>query len=321
MTSDKNSRLDKKLHPRNKNLVNYDLDALIKVNPALAEYIRPNKYGNNSVDFANPLAVKILNKAILNHYYGIKYWDFPDQNLCPPIPGRADYLHYIADLLAENNLGKIPKGDGISCLDIGMGASCIYPIIGVVEYDWSFIGTDIDVKSIDSAEKIINTNESLKGRIICKLQKDPQSIFKGIINENDKIDIAICNPPFHSSVEEAQKGSRRKIKNLSGKKVKTPRLNFSGVTKELITEGGEHGFIQKIIEESKVFSKNFYRFSSLVSKQSNLKDIYDLLEKMTARDIQTIPIGTGNKKSRIVTWTFLTKKEQEEWRESRWKSK
>ena len=148
-----------RLHPRNKNRNKYDLTSLVKLNPELKQYISPNKYGGKSIEFSNPIAIRILNKSLLNHYYGIKNWDFPEDNLCPPIPGRADYIHHIADLLAENNFGKIPKGDKITCLDIGMGASCIYPIIGNTEYNWKFIASDIDLKSINSARKII---ESMK---------------------------------------------------------------------------------------------------------------------------------------------------------------
>ena len=263
--------------------------------------------------------MKILNKALLNHYYGIKNWEFPDENLCPPIPGRADYIHHIADLLGENNFGAIPIGDKITCLDVGLGASCIYPIIGVTEYDWKFIGSDIDPKSITSAQNIINSNSAIKDKIECRLQKNSKNVFHGIIRKEDKLELIICNPPFHASIEDAQKGTRRKIKNLSGKKVKTPELNFAGISNELICEGGEYKFIQNMIRESEKFSQNCYWFSTLVSKQSNLKGIYKLLESIKATQVKRISMGTGNKSSRIVAWTFLSKEEQKEWRETRWK--
>ena len=320
MSSKKNKQAKARLHSRNRNRERYDLGALTTSNPELKNYIIPNKFGVESVDFSNPLAVKLLNKALLNHYYGIKNWEFPDENLCPPIPGRADYIHHIADLLGENNFGTIPIGDKITCLDVGLGASCIYPIIGVTEYDWKFIGSDIDPKSIASAQHIINSNASLKDKIECRLQKSPNAIFRGIIGKEDKIDVTMCNPPFHSSIEDAQKGTRRKIKNLSGKKVKTPELNFAGISNELIYDGGEYQFIQTMIKESKEIFKNCYWFSTLVSKQSNLKGIYKILEKTEANQIKTIPMGTGNKSSRIVAWTFLTSEEQIVWRETRWKT-
>ena len=307
-----------RLHPRNKNRNRYDLSALVTLNPELKKYIIPNKYGGMSIEFSNPIAVRILNMSLLNHYYGIKNWDFPKNNLCPPIPGRADYIHHIADLLAKNNFGKIPKGDKITCLDIGMGASCIYPIIGTKEYDWKFIASDIDPKSIDSARKIIESNDILKNKIECRLQKNKNSIFKNILEKEDKIDLVICNPPFHSSKEDAQKSTLRKLRNLSDKKVKKNHVKFAGVNNEIIFEGGEIKYIENIINESKLYAKNCYWFSTLVSKQSNLKKIYKLIDKTGAYFVKTIPIGTGNKSSRIVAWTYLSKDSQNKWREDRW---
>ena len=310
-----------RLHLRNKNRERYDLDALKVAVPELEKHIKANKYGEESVDFANPEAVKLLNKALLSHYYGIKNWDFPAENLCPPIPGRADYLHYMADLLGQSNFGSVPTGDKISALDIGVGASCIYPIIGATEYGWDFIGSDIDAQSVESAQKIVEANETLNSKIEIRLQTNPEAIFKNIISEDDKIDLTVCNPPFHSSAEDAHKGSLRKVKNLSGKKTETAELNFAGISNELIYDGGEIGFIRNMILESKDFAQNCYWFSTLVSKESNMKKIYKILEEVETMHLKTIPMGTGNKSSRIIAWTFLSKEEQREWRETRWKDK
>ena len=319
MSNKKKIKEKSKLHPRNKNRGRYDLNALVKKNPQLKAFVKPNKHGNDSIDFANPKAVKELNKAILHYYYGIVYWDFPDTNLCPPIPGRADYIHYLADLISEYNFGRTPEGSKIKCLDIGTGASCIYPILGVTEYNWRFIVTDIDLKSIDSAKKIISSNPSLKSNIECRVQKSITSIFNGILNTSEFIDITLCNPPFHESIESALKENQRKVKNLSGKINDETQRNFSGNSNELVYEGGELNFISKIICESKIFAKNCFWFTTLVAKQANLKGIYKLLNKEKATEVKTIKMGTGNKVSRIVVWTFLSKEQQNEWREKRWK--
>lgn len=317
MSPEKKQAEKSRLHSRNKNRERYDLAALIIAKPELKKHIIANKFGEDSIDFSSPKAVKLLNQALLSHYYGIKNWEFPDENLCPPIPGRADYIHHIADLLSEHN-PEIPSGEKITCLDIGTGATCIYPIIGHTEYGWKFIATDIDPKSIASAEQIVNSNPSITAGIECRLQKNPRAIFQDIISKEDKIDISICNPPFHASMQEAQQGSRRKVKNLTGKKVKKPVLNFAGISNELICEGGEYKFIETMIKESKSLSKNFYWFSTLVSKQSNLKRIQSLMQKAEVALYKKIPLGTGNKSSRIIAWTFLSRKEQKEWRETRW---
>jgi len=319
MSTEKKIQEKVRLHIRNKNREKYDLAALIEAIPELQEHIKPNKFGEDSVDFANPAAVKLLNKALLKHYYSIQNWDFPEENLVPPIPGRADYLHYIADLLGQSNFGEIPTGENITGLDLGTGASCIYPIIGVTEYGWKFIASDIDENSVEASRKIVASNPNLEGKIEIKRQENKNHFFEGIITSEDKIDFSICNPPFHSSTEEAEKSSRRKVQNLSRKKVVKPMLNFAGLANELITEGGEHTFIHNMIAESEKFAKNCYWFSTLVSKQSNLKGIYRALNTVEANQVKTIPIGTGNKSSRIIAWSFLTKEEQKKWRETRWK--
>ena len=300
------SKIKTNLHPKNKNREQYKIEELLLVIPELKDHIKKNKLGEDSIHFSDPVAIKLLNKALLSHYYGIQKWEFPDTNLCPPIPGRADYIHYMSDLLNNN--------DNITCLDIGVGASCIYPILGVSEYNWNFIASEVNTEAITIAKKIIKDNPSLKGKVKFRIQKDENNIFKGIIKPKDKIDLSICNPPFHSSKKEALKGSMRKIRNLSGERSKKIQLNFSGVANELVYKGGEYQFIKNMIEESVLYSNNCLWFTTLVSKEKNLKSIYKLLEDIKAKEVKTLNIGTSNKKSRIVVWTFQTKEEQENWK-------
>jgi 23S rRNA (adenine1618-N6)-methyltransferase len=310
-----------KLHPRNQHKERYDFVALINSCSELGEFVKPNIHGDDSIDFANPDAVKWLNKAILKHYYGINYWDIPENYLCPPIPGRADYIHHISDLLRTSNYGKIPTGQNVKCVDIGVGANCVYPIIGIKEYDWSFIGSDVDPISIESAQKIIDSNENLQSKIELRLQPAKNDVFRNILNEDELIDVTICNPPFHSSLEEATKGTNRKIKNLSDKKPTKTVLNFGGQNAELFCEGGEERFIGTMIRQSRQFRNSCFWFSTLVSKQSSLKSIQEALKKAEVEETITIPMGQGNKTSRIVAWTFLTKEQQKIWKNTKWNAK
>ncbi len=311
-------KVKSKLHPRSKHRERYDFNRLIESCPDLAQFVQLNVYKDESIDFSNPEAVIMLNKALLKKDYSIDYWTIPPNYLCPPIPGRADYIHYMADLLGGSNYGKMPKGDQIKCLDIGVGASCIYPIIGNAIYGWSFIGSDIDAVSIESAQQIIEQNPSLKGKVELRLQANPKDIFYGIITKDERIDLSICNPPFHASPAEAKSGSLRKVRNLSGKKITKPILNFGGQNAELWYEGGERKFVRNMIRESKKFADSCFWFSSLISKQSNLKSVYEALKNAEASEVKTIPMGQGNKTSRIVAWTFLSKEQQKEWRNKRW---
>lgn len=307
------------LHPRSKHRFRYDFKQLIASFPDLGEFVKVNQYGDESVDFFNPKAVSSLNKALLKHYYDIEYWDMPANYLTPPIPGRADYMHHIADLLGSSNNGNIPKDDKIVCLDIGTGANCIYPIIGVREYGWSFIGTDIDTVSIKSANKILELNSFLAGTVELRLQENSEDIFNGVIHDDEFIDVTICNPPFHASLADAQSVSLRKLRNLKQKKVDIPELNFGGQGMELWCAGGELGFVKSMIVESKQFAKTCMWFTTLISKESNLKNVYKALEKVGVIQLQTIPMAQGNKKSRIVAWSFLGKKEHRKWIKLRWR--
>lgn len=306
------------LHPRNKHRERYDFKQLIATCPDLARYVVLNKFDDESIDFFDPEAVKMLNKALLKHFYSIDYWDIPPDYLCPPIPGRADYIHYIADLLGSKNKNTIPAGKKIKCLDIGTGANCVYPIIGVAEYGWSFTGTDIDAVAIDSASKIVDSNSFLNGKVELRLQNVPKDIFRGIIRKDERFDLTICNPPFHASQAEARSGTVRKLSNLTSKKPNKPVLNFGGHNNELWCEGGEIRFVDEMVRESRQFSTSCFWFSTLISKESNLTSVYDSLRKVNPADVKTIPMGQGNKISRIVAWTFLNREEQAGWAGSRW---
>jgi len=295
------------LHPRNKHRQRYDFKKLIASCPDLSQFVILNKYDDESIDFFNPEAIKMLNKALLKHHYNIEYWDIPKNYLCPPIPGRADYIHYIADLLAEDNNGIIPKGEKIRCLDIGVGANCVYPILGNKEYDWSFVGSDIDPVSVKSSLKIVAANPSFEGKIDIRLQNNPKDLFRGVIQENEFFDVTICNPPFHATEHEALSGSQRKIENLKHKKTDKVTLNFGGNAKELCCDGGELKFIGDMIHQSTKFSSSCNWFTTLVSKKSNLYKVQKALKKANPSKIKIIEMGQGNKKSRIVAWSFNKK--------------
>jgi len=306
------------LHPRNRHRERYDFKILIQSCPELAPFVKLNAYNDESVDFFDPEAVLTLNKALLMHYYGIEKWSIPDGYLCPAIPGRADYIHNMADLAGSCNNGKIPKGSTFRCLDIGVGANCVYPIIGSSEYGWSFTGSDTDPVGLQSAEAIVESNTLLKGKAELRLQKNHSDIFKGVIKTDEVFDITICNPPFHASAAEARSGTIRKLTNLNRKQNNAPTLNFGGQCNELWCDGGEQAFVQKMIRQSKLFGASCFWFSTLISKEANLGSAYNELHIVNAAEIKTIPMGQGNKTSRILAWTFLTKEQQRKWANQRW---
>eukprot|EP01036_Dinobryon_divergens_P030181 gene30182-39380_t len=228
----------KGFHPRNKFRFGYDFVDLANLDETIKKFLLPSpaKAGEFTINFSNADAVKCLNKCLLRWGYGVQYWDFSDDYLCAPVPGRCDYVHHVADLISRESTDR--NGSTIRCFDIGVGANCIYPIIGVGEYKWKFTGSEIDEIALQNAQTIIDRNALLHGMVDLRHQVDPRKVFHNVIHFNDS---------FHSDAS----------------------LNFGGCSTELYCEGGEVGFIQRIIKESAdpFVHKRIGWFTCLVSKK------------------------------------------------------
>ncbi|SKB37709.1 23S rRNA (adenine1618-N6)-methyltransferase [Daejeonella lutea] len=301
----KPDRLDlnekQQLHSRNKHRGRYDFQTLVRSCPELEEFVILNPHGSPSIDFKNSDAVKTLNKALLSNFYGIGLWDIPEGYLCPPIPGRADYIHYLADLLDDGE-GEPRRGKPVRVLDVGTGANCIYPLIGHKEYGWTFVGSEIDHLALRSAKNIVEANHLTKAISIRK-QSSVENILEGIIHHGEKFDAVMCNPPFHASLQESMTGTERKWKNL-GKRPEHNDLNFGGKDSELWCEGGELRFVTQMIKESASFVDSVKWFTSLISKKETLSLCISELKKLNLSDVKFIPMSQGQKVSRILAWKF-----------------
>jgi 23S rRNA (adenine1618-N6)-methyltransferase len=294
------------MHKNNPHNQSYDMDALCAVLPELKPFIMTGQKGQLTLDFSNADAVKTLNKAILKKDYKIQFWDLPPGYLCPPIPGRVDYLHHLNDLI------QTPQDQSVSALDIGTGANLVYPLVGSRALNWRFVATDIDAIAVNCAKQLVKINK-LDKQIKVRHQTDENSLFANVVHSNDYFDVSLCNPPFHSSLEEAEQGNVRKNKNLNYNKGKrgshlkahkTDNLNFAGTHKELWCEGGELAFIQKMITQSVLVKDQVGIFSTLVSKRDNLPAIYAHLKTVNPSMVQTVDMTQGSKISRFVAWSF-----------------
>jgi 23S rRNA (adenine1618-N6)-methyltransferase len=289
------------MHPRNRHQGRYDFAQLTASCPELKAFVVTTPRGESSIDFANPAAVSMLNRALLKSFYGVAHWEIPAGYLSPPIPGRADSIHRVAELLRAKD-GSYPRGAAIRVLDVGVGANCIYPIIGHAEYGWTFVGCDVDPVALESAKRIEDSNANLTGAIELRLQTSPEKILSGIIRDGDVFEATICNPPFHASLAEAEAASKRKWENL-GRKPETGR-NFGGQGRELWHPGGEAAFVRRMIEESAQFKTQVRWFTALISKEESLPILESAMRKAAVTDRRTMAMEQGQKKSRMIAWTY-----------------
>ena len=65
--------------------------------------------------------------------------------------------------------------------------------------------------------------------------------------------------------------------------------------------------------ESSLLKTASFWYTSLVSNKDNVKTINQSLKKLGATAVLTIGMNIGNKKSRIVAWTFLDEQQKEDW--------
>ncbi len=309
-------------HPRNRHSGRYDFAALTQACPDLARFVRANPAGEPTIDFADPAAVRWLNRALLRRDYGVSEWSLPDGYLCPPIPGRADYLHHLADLLAEG--GSVPRGSATRILDIGTGANLVYPLVGVADYGWTFVGTEVDAEALASGRRILEANPDFERRIELRRQPERGAIFAGVVKPGETFAACLCNPPFHASAAEAAAGTRRKLRNLAGNATgpssrtagfsdstnspsqgdRAPPRNFAGRSHELWCPGGEVAFIRRMIRESALRPALCRWFTSLVSQRESLEPLQRTLHDAGTVEVRRIDLAHGQKRTRLLAWRF-----------------
>ncbi|MFY8275466.1 23S rRNA (adenine(1618)-N(6))-methyltransferase RlmF [Pseudoalteromonas sp. SSDWG2] len=287
------------MHPNNCHQNGYDFAALCQSHEPLTTFIKARPDGQSTIDFADPQALKVLNQALLKHHYGVAVWDLPEGFLCPPVPGRADYLHHLHDLI-RNDINDDINTRRVRVLDVGTGGSLIYPILGNALFGWQFLASDIDNQSVKLAKQLAQLN-NLPIKVM--QQKQPSSYFQGVIKAQDLLVATMCNPPFHDSEQSAQAGSMRKWRNLKGNA--SGHLNFGGRSNELWCQGGELTFIRNMIFESTHFGEQVVWFTSLVSKKENERPLKAALKKCGASDVVVVPMAQGQKTSRFIAWSFM----------------
>jgi 23S rRNA A1618 N6-methylase RlmF len=106
-----------------------------------------------------------LTKALLSSQFRLKLAYLDEDHLCPPIPNRFFYLHWIHTQLLKiqwvvgerntttNNDSTTPRG-----LDIGSGAYCIYSMLAARFFRLTMITSEIDSKSVALANANVTAN-------------------------------------------------------------------------------------------------------------------------------------------------------------------
>ena len=141
-------------------------------------------------------------------------------------------------------------------------------------------GSEVNSKSIEWAEEnILRLNPFIKKHFpgLIRLQKDSSKIFEGAIIEEDKFDFSICNPPFFNEEDD------RKLRKSSACPIQDS---------EDCTNGGEIAYLQKMAQESLIYSTQITWFTSLIGKKTTFNFMITYLREMIDTDDLDIIIAT-----------------------------
>ncbi|KAJ2544086.1 Methyltransferase-like protein 16 [Coemansia sp. RSA 1933] len=257
-----------------------------------------------TMDFKKAEAVRVLNQALLRVYFDLGVV-LPSNALCPAVESRLNYIKW----LGHNIVEEMWPGTAVRGLDIGTGASCIYPLLGARYLRGSeFVGTDINEESVAVARQNVDAN-SLGGRIQVFLNKDRTTVLPidspGFPLPDHGADGSIftfcmCNPPFYESREE-----RQKLRQM--KQIGQPTLDTGGKDDELYTEGGEEAFVGRLVEESAVHRTRIRWYTTMVGKKGTLKPLKAKIREAGAKHISECSLIQGRTTRWVLAWTFLDK--------------
>ncbi|KAI7869094.1 uncharacterized protein EV154DRAFT_432044 [Mucor mucedo] len=266
------------MHPRSVFNKEPDFNRLAEKYESFEKFV---KVGNNKrayIDFKDPEAFDID-------------IDFPLDSLCPAVPNRLNYILWLQDLIDDT----LTDAKDIIGIDIGVGASCIYPLLGcATDLNWRFLGTDIDLRSIDYAKENVKRNH-LEDRITIQHTADPSKIF--LLEDTVPVyTFSMCNPPFYSSQEELDEG-------LDNKELE-PSAVCNGSNGEMITEGGEYGFISRMIEESLILQKRVIWYTSMMGLKRTIRPLVRLLKESGISNYVVTNFTQGNTTRWAIAWSF-----------------
>lgn len=242
------------------------------------------------LSFKDPEALRVLTKCLLHRDFGLTI-ELPENKLIPTIPLRLNYILFIEDFLKQFNITEVIG------IDVGVGASCIYPILAAsMNTEWKMLGLEIDSENIEFAIKNVETN-NLKDRITVMSQQKDSKIFSQLDNDVS-YSFCMCNPPFFKSLEDAFNSNNR-----TGHR-KKPRTPITGNSNEIACDGGECEFVKGMVKESLDLRTKIKIYSAMLGHKTSLLDIIEFLKDSGVENYTTTQFCQGNTTRWGLFWSF-----------------
>ncbi|KAH9966325.1 hypothetical protein BGW80DRAFT_1230306 [Lactifluus volemus] len=283
------------MHQRNAYKSPPDFESLSRIYPPLRPHIiRVSVNERPTIDFHDPTAQRRLTQALLFRDFNIQL-EIPNDRLCPPVPNRLNYILWLQDIISHTTSPE--SSTSIRGIDIGTGASAIYPLIACrLSPNWHFVATDIDSVSLLSAQSNIDSN-GLSERITL-IRADPTGpiMIPLIQDAAASFDFCMCNPPFYASKEQ--------LTYSSATKALSPNAICTGAEVEMITPGGEEAFVSRMVSESITLGERCRWYTSMLGKQSSVTALVTLLHDHSITNYALTELVQGQTRRWAIAWSF-----------------
>ncbi|AAW42333.1 conserved hypothetical protein [Cryptococcus deneoformans JEC21] len=263
--------------------------------PKFAPFVSVSEDGYTSINFQDPTALRELTKCLLKEDWNLDV-DLREDRLCPTIPNRLDYIYHVLDLephLPSSSLRPL------RILDIGTGATAIYPILlARLRPDSRIVATEIDESSYNHAKATLEKNNIPPSSITVLKSPTPDPILFPLLEckgKSEDWDLTICNPPFFASSQEMLQGME--LKDRQAHAAPTASDN------ELITRGGELAFITSMIRESIDIGHKCTWYTTLVGKYSSLQPLIETLREFKIDNYFVINMKQSRTSRWILGWS------------------
>ncbi|XP_066455727.1 RNA N6-adenosine-methyltransferase METTL16 [Eleutherodactylus coqui] len=287
--------LNKSMHPRNRYKDKPpDFAYLASKYPEFKQHVNVGLSGRLGLNFKDPGAVRELTCTLLKEDFGLTI-DIPLERLIPTVPLRLNYIHWVEDLINFHDSDKTTIRRGI---DIGTGASCIYPLLGATLNGWYFLATEVDDICYNYAKKNVEQNHLAD---LIKVVKVPQkTLLMDALKEESGIiyDFCMCNPPFFANQLEAQG-----VNSRNPRRPPPSSVNTGGIT-EIMAEGGELEFVKRIIHDSLQLKKRLRWYSCMLGKKCSLAPLKEELRIQGVPKVAHTEFYQGRTMRWALAWSF-----------------
>ncbi|KAL5561159.1 hypothetical protein UlMin_030906 [Ulmus minor] len=327
------------IHPKNKYSDNPpDFALLASLYPSFQPFVFYSRDGRPRIDWRDFNATRELTRVLLLHDHRLNWW-IPDGQLCPTVPNRSNYIHWIEDLLLSDIIPKTNTNrDNVRGFDIGTGANCIYPLLGASLLGWSFVGSDVTDVALEWAERNVKDNshisqlieirkvestfsveDSLNSGLDCEVNKldftdnigfEGKTLSSSSSNLHSDINKGYCGPPILVGVVRDDEKFDFCMCNppffeTMEEAGLNPKTSCGGTLAEMVCPGGERAFITRIIEDSFILKQTFWWYTTMVGRKSNLKFLISKLREIGVSIVKTTEFVQGRTSRWGLAWSFV----------------